>query len=165
MIYCFSLENRQKHCVYSLFVTFRECWKRNITSETLKAMICLAKHVFLRFRFPPFPLETQMLETHIKTPSMLVLLASGILDTFPLSKLHFQPQALNCKGFRFPEIIYKYIYEGIHLHIYLSFKTCPGISGYRKSAPPKEITPEFYFPPQHLTLRATKSLTQTKGEK
>jgi len=110
-------------CGYWLSSQFQKFWKRSRVSQMIKPLCIKGCSDFLRFQFPTFPLETQRLETQIKTLEPLVLLLKKIFVTFPISKTHFQLQPLLHGRFQFPEVIYKYIYEGLHLHTYLSFKT------------------------------------------
>lgn len=104
---------------------FHNGWKRGSIAYALEAAVFLEKYNFKHFRFPAFPAEMERLETQATTRKALVLLGKTCAAPFPVSKTHFREKPLFFNGFRFPGIVYKYIYVGNTLHIYLICKNWP----------------------------------------
>jgi hypothetical protein len=119
------LDFHAKAQFYWLSRSFYNSWKCDFTTTSLRATVFLAKPDFMRFRFPAFPVEMVRLETQACTRKALDLLGKTCATPFPVSKTRFHEKPLFIKDFRFPVIIYKYIYEGRNLHIYLICKNLP----------------------------------------
>ncbi len=92
------------------------------------------KYQDLHFRFPAFPVEMKKLEMHAYARKGLVLLEETGITPFPVSKTRFHKKPLCFNAFRFPGIVYKYIYVGNTVHIYLICKNWPRKLSQRRPA-------------------------------